>query len=105
MREETGLNLVAVFVPSSPMPMTGYTIFVEANRLIPLPISVDEALRVTVSGGVLIPPGEAAPEGEDDDLLRDALHAQAHQLVAKRDGVADTAPNRASNQGSKDEDA
>lgn len=55
LRETTRRNLVSVFVPSSPMPMTGYTIFVPAEDLIPLPFSVDEALRVIVSGGVLVP--------------------------------------------------
>ncbi len=49
---------VSLFVPTSPMPMTGYTVFIESHRLIPLSISVDEALRVTVSAGVLIPPSE-----------------------------------------------
>lgn len=75
LREYTGKDMVAVFVPSSPMPMTGYTIFVEAKRLMPLPISVDEALRVTVSGGVLIPPSQAV-EGTADDL-RAALRLPA----------------------------
>lgn len=51
-------NLVCVFVPSSPMPMTGYTIMIPADDLVPLSLSVDEALRITVSGGVLIPPRE-----------------------------------------------
>jgi len=60
MREHTGRNLVSVFIPSSPMPMTGYTIFLPAEELIPLPFTVDEALRTVVSGGVLIPPHEAA---------------------------------------------
>ena len=60
LRKGTGLDLVTIFVPSSPMPMTGYTVHLEANRVIPLPISVDDALRVTVSGGVLIPPHEFA---------------------------------------------
>jgi len=58
LREHTGLDLVAVFVPSSPVPMTGYTIHVEHRRLVALPISVDDALRVIVSGGVLLPIGE-----------------------------------------------
>jgi uncharacterized membrane protein len=49
---------VTCFVPSSPMPMTGYTLFVRARDIIPLRITVDEALRITMSGGVLIPPGE-----------------------------------------------
>ncbi len=49
---------VAVYIPSSPLPMTGYTIFVEASRLIPIPITVEEAFRTVVSAGVLIPPSE-----------------------------------------------
>ena len=58
LRERSGVNLVTVFVPSSPMPMSGYTIFVPAEKLIPLPFTVDEAVRIIVSGGVLVPPGE-----------------------------------------------
>jgi len=61
LREATGQDLVSVFIPSSPMPMTGYTIFVPVDRLIPMPFTVDEALRATVSGGVLIPPQEMVP--------------------------------------------
>jgi uncharacterized membrane protein len=55
---------VSVFVPTSPMPMTGFTVFIREDRLIPLPISVDEALRVTVSAGVLIPTAETPEELE-----------------------------------------
>ncbi len=49
---------LSVFIPTSPMPMTGFTVFIEADRLIPLDITVDEALRVTVSAGVLTPASE-----------------------------------------------
>jgi len=58
LREHTGQELVSVFIPSSPMPMTGYTVFLDVNTLVPLSISVDEALRITMSGGVLVPPQE-----------------------------------------------
>ena len=61
LREASGQDLVSVFIPSSPMPMTGYTVFAPVDRLIPMPITVDEALRATVSGGVLIPPREMVP--------------------------------------------
>jgi uncharacterized membrane protein len=54
----TGKELVCVFVPSSPMPVTGYTVFVEVERVIPLPITVDEAVRIIMTGGVLLPPSE-----------------------------------------------
>ena len=65
LREETGERMIGVFIPSSPMPMTGYTIFVAYDQVIPLPISVDEALRITMTGGVLVPPREKV----DDPLL------------------------------------
>ena len=69
IREHTGKDLVSCFVPSSPLPLTGYTIFVEASKILPLPITVDEALRITMSGGVLIPPQEQA-----DEPLAEALN-------------------------------
>jgi len=70
IREETGKELISTFVPSSPMPMTGYTIFIEADRVIPLPISIDEALRVTMTGGVLIPPHEKVDDLFDELTAR-----------------------------------
>jgi len=56
---------VTIFVPTSPMPATGFTVFIREDRLIPLPISVDEALRVTVSAGVLIPSSETVEDLEE----------------------------------------
>ena len=51
-------DAVTVFIPSSPVPATGYTITVPRGDTIDLPISVEEAMRFTISGGVLIPPQE-----------------------------------------------
>jgi uncharacterized membrane protein len=67
-----GGRYVSVFVPTSPMPMTGFTVFIKEERLIPLPLSVDEALRVTISAGVLIP---AAEQVSDLQESLDALGA------------------------------
>jgi uncharacterized membrane protein len=75
LRRATGKNLITVFVPSSPMPMTGYAIFVPAEEVVPLPITVDEALRTIVSGGVLIPPQER-PALAATELLAQARRAE-----------------------------
>lgn len=69
LRDATGKVMVTVFVPSSPMPMTGYTTFIEASRVIPLSLSVDEALRITMTGGVLIPPRERIRVSPMDTIL------------------------------------
>ena len=46
---------VTIFIPSSPTPFTGYTITVQRKDTIDLPITVEEAIRFAVSGGVLVP--------------------------------------------------
>ena len=58
----TGHDMVAVFVPTSPTPITGWTVMVRAEEVIDLDMTMDEAVRFTVSCGVLVP-GEQAPEG------------------------------------------
>ena len=54
-------SLQTVFIPSSPTPITGYVVQVPREDVIELNLSVDEAFRFTISGGV-IKPGEKLPE-------------------------------------------
>lgn len=61
LNEATGEEYITLFIPSSPMPVTGYTIFVPADSIIDLPLTVDEALRTVISGGLLMPDEERAP--------------------------------------------
>lgn len=56
LNKATGKTSITVFIPSSPTPITGYTIFVPREDIIELSISVDEAIRLSISAGVLIPP-------------------------------------------------
>ncbi len=84
VHEHLGERYVSVFVPTSPMPMTGFTVFIKEDRLIPLPITVDEALRVTVSAGVLIPAHEQVKE------LENSLTALGAELGEAGDGEAAT---------------
>ncbi len=53
-----GKDIVLVFMPSSPTPFTGYVIHAEQSQLIDLPITIEEAIRFTVSGGVIGPNDE-----------------------------------------------
>jgi len=57
-----GGPVLAVFIPSTPTPFTGFAINVPEKDVIDLPISVDEAIRFMITGGVLIPEHQALPE-------------------------------------------
>ncbi len=66
LNEKSGRNLVSVFIPSSPMPVTGYTIFVNADEVVHMDLTVDEALRTVISGGLLLPHKEQAFKPQTD---------------------------------------
>jgi len=57
-------ELLTVFVPSSPTPVTGYVITVRREEVIDLPLSIDDAIRMVVSGGVIMPPSQLLSEAE-----------------------------------------
>lgn len=67
LNEALGKTFLAVFLPTSPTPFTGYVAFVPKEDMVPVPISIEEAMRFIVSCGVLIPPQQKV------DLLRTAL--------------------------------
>ena len=62
----TDADLLTVFIPSSPTPVTGYTITVRREDVVDLPFDIDEALRFTVSGGVIMPQTEGAEDRPAD---------------------------------------
>ncbi|MFH0889068.1 MAG: DUF502 domain-containing protein [Planctomycetota bacterium] len=64
IRNVTGKQCVTVFIPSSPTPFTGWTIMVPEDEVIKLNMTVDEAIRFVVSGGILTPNNS----GNSDEL-------------------------------------
>lgn len=55
INQKTAKRMVNVFIPSSPSPLTGFTLIVPEEEIIYLDITVEEASRIVVSGGMLNP--------------------------------------------------
>ncbi len=53
--EETGSDVVTIFIPTSPTPFTGFAINVPVGEVVDVPMSVEEAIRFFITGGVLVP--------------------------------------------------
>lgn len=66
IQQEAGSPCLTVFVPSSPTPFTGYVITVPRVDTIDLPITIEDAIKFAVSGGVLVPPSQQIVEGDFD---------------------------------------
>ena len=69
MTVTAGEPLVAILVPTSPMPVTGYTMSVPKSEIVDLNITVDQAFQFCLSCGVLVPPQQRVT----DELLREEL--------------------------------
>ncbi len=50
-----GQDMIAVYVPTSPNPTSGYVIMIESSRVKSLDLNADQALTWAVSGGVVVP--------------------------------------------------
>jgi uncharacterized membrane protein len=55
--------LVNVYVPTSPNPTSGYFLLVPEREVIPLDMSVEEAMKLIVSGGLYQPTQAAVATG------------------------------------------
>jgi uncharacterized membrane protein len=94
---------VTVFIPSSPAPFTGYTITVPANEIIEIPLTVEEAIRFTVSGGVLIPGREVSPDQVNQDTDANPP-PQAEELAKMAKDSSNSLPMPDSNPDAKPKD-
>jgi len=48
--------VVNVFIPTTPNPTSGYLLFVPRKDLVKLDITVEEGLKLVISGGIVLPP-------------------------------------------------
>ncbi len=55
LKSSLGEEMVAIFIPTSPMPMTGFTINVRKREAIDLELTIDQAVQFIVSCGVVCP--------------------------------------------------
>ena len=96
--------VMAILVPTSPMPATGFTITVPKSETIDLNITIDQAIQFCVSCGVVVPGhqqqhhlrGSSEP-GANPLLAMNQAIAEAQQRSdadEDRDGDSSNSPNR-----------
>jgi uncharacterized membrane protein len=53
--DERGLDMVAVFLPPTPLPTAGFLLFVPRDKIILLQMSAEDAAKLLISGGLVAP--------------------------------------------------
>ena len=69
--EEDVINL---FVPTTPNPTSGFLIFVPKEDMVPLSMSVEDALKMVISGGIVTPPDHRPMEERGKIQARSSEH-------------------------------
>ncbi len=80
--DAAGEPVLSVLIPTSPMPVTGYTVTVKKSETVDLNLTVDQAFQFIVSCGVVVPPQQ----------IREALEAANNPGSADATGTALSAP-------------
>ncbi len=75
-------ELVAVFVPTTPNPTSGYLIYLPPNELTLLNVTVEEAMKLIVSGGAYLPEERAARESVNEEhAAEEALRREVRDAL------------------------
>ena len=62
VQQAMGKELIAVFVPTTPNPTSGYLVYLPPEEITILDITVEEAMKLVVSGGAYIPGSQSDEE-------------------------------------------
>lgn len=62
IQEKTEKDIAYVFIPTTPNPTSGFLLFVPKENITPLSMSVEEGLKLIVSGGIVTPLNEVESE-------------------------------------------
>ncbi len=60
----TADEVVNVFLPTTPNPTSGYLLFLPLKELIPLNMTVEEGIKMIISGGIITPPDRRSPSAK-----------------------------------------
>ena len=69
VQQTLDLELTAVFMPTTPNPTTGFLMYVPSDEVHPLDITVEDAMKIIISGGVYFP-------GKTGDAVAASLESQ-----------------------------
>ena len=75
---------IAVFMPSTPNPTTGFLMYVPRDDVVELSMSVEEAAKLVISAGLVAPEREEEGEGEPESPPQPARSSRTASSLPKR---------------------
>lgn len=66
---KTGVEVINVFIPTTPNPTSGFFIMVPSTDVVELDMSVDDGLKMIISAGVVVPDWDPAGVGGEPKAI------------------------------------
>lgn len=88
LTEEETIN---VFLPTTPNPTSGFLLFVPKQDLIPLSMSVEEAIKMVISGGIVTPPDRRPPAEQQTPVTSAGIYEEV-DIVREKEKATVLAP-------------
>ncbi len=82
----TDEEVVNIFLPTTPNPTSGFLLFVPRRDMIPLSMTVEEAIKMVISGGIVTPPDRRPEEERAEPQIAVRSHEEV-DILRERDGV------------------
>jgi len=95
------IDMVNVFVPTTPNPTSGFLLFCPRKDVIFMEMSVEEAVKLVVSGGIVTPPDKAAKKAGKSAAEGKQAAAPAAKAVAKKAPARKAPAKKASGKSTK----
>lgn len=74
---------VNIFLPTTPNPTSGFLLFLPRTDVVELDMSVEEAIKMVISGGIVTPPDRRPAAEQDDAKLSAAVYEDVDILREK----------------------
>ncbi|WP_319633607.1 DUF502 domain-containing protein [Pelagibius marinus] len=89
----TAATVYNVFVPATPNPTTGFLLFVPKADVHHLDLTVEEGIKLVISGGIVVPDHDGLEGAEGAEAAKAKVEAQAAaQFAAQGDEVSEAEP-------------
>ena len=79
-------EVVNVFLPTTPNPTSGFLLFVPREAIVHLSMTVEEAIKMVISGGIVTPP-DRRPKAVQDVPKTSAATYEEVDILRERDGA------------------
>ena len=80
LTEEETVN---IFLPTTPNPTSGFLLFVPREEVVPLDMSVEEAVKMVISGGIVTPPDRRSTEKQQQPIVSSRTYEEMDILREK----------------------